>query len=193
MWASNLALHNYYTKRGFRSCGRCARPPLSIGSVVPEARGAGCAPQPSLVHEVHRRSAARAGCATLRSAVARGPVAGVDTDAQGGARMSGQAAESAMPLQFNWTSFDLTNRLPVAWQDQVIATATSADFRHFPRTPVISREAGPVASIPRGRVHADRVDRNCPGYMSSTAATFSAWWLACTRKRCSRPGTTGTA
>lgn len=24
VWASNLALHNYYTKRGFRSCGRCA-------------------------------------------------------------------------------------------------------------------------------------------------------------------------
>ena len=24
VWASNLALHNYYMKRGFRPCGRCA-------------------------------------------------------------------------------------------------------------------------------------------------------------------------
>ena len=24
MWASNLALHNYYMKRGFRPCGSCA-------------------------------------------------------------------------------------------------------------------------------------------------------------------------
>jgi hypothetical protein len=67
-----------------------------------------------------------------------------------------------MPSQFNWTSFDLTSMLPVAWQDQAIATATSADFQNFPRTPVISREAGAVAGIPRGRVHADRVKEELP-------------------------------
>jgi len=67
-----------------------------------------------------------------------------------------------MPPQFNWTSFDLTDRLPTAWQDQVIATAVDADFRHFPRTPVISREAERVAHIARGRVHASQVKQELP-------------------------------
>ena len=98
--------------------------------------------------------------------------------------MSGQAAESAMPLQFNWTSFDLTNRLPVAWQDQVIATATSADFRHFPRTPVISREAGPVAGIPRGRVHADRVKQELPWLYQ----LYRGYFLDLAGEACTRNG-----
>jgi hypothetical protein len=67
-----------------------------------------------------------------------------------------------MPPPFSWTSFDLTDRLPVAWQDQVIATAAGADFRQFPRTPLISREAGRVAHVARGRVHADRVKQELP-------------------------------
>lgn len=36
-------------------------------------------------------------------------------------------------------------------------TAAHADFRDFPRTPVLSREAPDVRHITRGRVHADQV------------------------------------
>jgi len=60
----------------------------------------------------------------------------------------------AMPLGFYWTTFDLNDRVPVDWQDDIRAAATDADFREFPRTPVISREAEHVARILRGRVHA---------------------------------------
>lgn len=40
--------------------------------------------------------------------------------------------------------------------------AAQADFRDFPRTPILSREAADVHHIPRGRVHADDVRRNLP-------------------------------
>jgi len=67
-----------------------------------------------------------------------------------------------MPLSFCWTTFDLNDRLPVDWQHDIAAIADDADFREFPRTPVISREAKDVARVPRGRVHADQVRRNVP-------------------------------
>jgi 2OG-Fe(II) oxygenase superfamily len=68
----------------------------------------------------------------------------------------------AAPVSFFWTTFDVTNRLPVGWRQAVGATGASADFRKFPRTPILSREAGNVAYIPRGRLHADQVRQGLP-------------------------------
>jgi hypothetical protein len=67
-----------------------------------------------------------------------------------------------MVLRFSWTTFDVTNGLPPGWRDDVAALAGEADFREFPRTPVLSREAGDVAGVSRGRVHADQVQRSLP-------------------------------
>jgi hypothetical protein len=63
---------------------------------------------------------------------------------------------------FNWTTFDLTSQLPPKWDQDIIQTADSADFREFPRTPILSREAADVSHIRRGRVHADRVQKALP-------------------------------
>lgn len=41
-------------------------------------------------------------------------------------------------------------------------TAVDADFRNFPRTPVLSREATDVRHITRGRVHAHQVRQHLP-------------------------------
>jgi hypothetical protein len=67
-----------------------------------------------------------------------------------------------MAQKFTYTSFDVASRLPAAWQDQILATAADADFRSFPRTPVLTREAQRVEHIPRGRVHADQVRLRLP-------------------------------
>ena len=67
-----------------------------------------------------------------------------------------------MALRFSWTTFDVTHDLPAGWQDDVAALADEADFREFPLTPVLSREAMDVAGVPRGRVHADQVQRSLP-------------------------------
>jgi hypothetical protein len=67
-----------------------------------------------------------------------------------------------MPLRFCWTTFDVTGYLPENWQEDVGAVATEADFRKFPRTPVLSREAEHVAHISRGRVHAAQVRMSLP-------------------------------
>lgn len=67
-----------------------------------------------------------------------------------------------MPLDFHWTTFDLNDQLPVDWRHDIAAAAAGADFREFPRTPVISREAENVAQIHRGRVHAAQVRRDVP-------------------------------
>jgi hypothetical protein len=58
---------------------------------------------------------------------------------------------------FQWTSFDVNNMLPPMWRQQVAAVAAEADFRNFPRTPGLSREAHHVDHIRRGRVHAHAV------------------------------------
>jgi hypothetical protein len=67
-----------------------------------------------------------------------------------------------MPPRFRWTTFDLEGFLPEDWQQDFRAVATDADFRDFPRTPVLSREAPEVQSISRGRVHADQVRHHLP-------------------------------
>ena len=67
-----------------------------------------------------------------------------------------------MPPGFRWTTFDLTSWLPRDWQQDIIAAAMEADFRDYPRTPVLSRESANVFFISRGRVHAADVRRNLP-------------------------------
>jgi hypothetical protein len=65
-----------------------------------------------------------------------------------------------MPSGFRWTTFDLTSSLSGDWKQEIAATAADADFREFPRTPVLSREARDVQRIYRGRVHAAAVRQN---------------------------------
>jgi hypothetical protein len=64
--------------------------------------------------------------------------------------------------RFRWITFDLNGILPNDWQHEVRMTAADADFRDFPRTPVLSREAADVRHITRGRVHADQVRDRLP-------------------------------
>ncbi len=63
---------------------------------------------------------------------------------------------------FRRVTRDVNDLLPPHWQQDVTAVADEADCRDFPRTPLISREGPNVASIPRGRVHADRVRKQLP-------------------------------
>jgi hypothetical protein len=63
-------------------------------------------------------------------------------------------------LVFRWTTFDLTSWLPQGWQQDIASAAAGADFREFPRTPVLSRESAHVRHISRGRVHAAEVRQN---------------------------------
>jgi hypothetical protein len=63
---------------------------------------------------------------------------------------------------FQWTTFDVTGMLPPNWRQDVLNVAANAEFREFPRTPIISREAAEVQSVRRGRVHADQVARELP-------------------------------
>lgn len=67
-----------------------------------------------------------------------------------------------MPRIFSWSTFDVTNRLPEGWQEDISTVAVDADFRKFPRTPVLCREAADVTHIERGRVHADKVQQRLP-------------------------------
>jgi hypothetical protein len=67
-----------------------------------------------------------------------------------------------MPPRFRWTTFDFSGHLPRGWRRDVAAVADDADFRRFPRTPVLSREAAAVRHIPRGRVHAHQVRAGLP-------------------------------
>lgn len=68
-----------------------------------------------------------------------------------------------MSSRFHWTTFDVTGILPQGWQRDVReAATTNADFREFPRTPTLSREASGVQRISRGRVHANQVRSRLP-------------------------------
>ena len=67
-----------------------------------------------------------------------------------------------MPLSFGRTIFDVSDLLPDGWQQDVATVAVEADFREFPRTPILSREAEDVACILRGRVHAGEVRQRLP-------------------------------
>jgi hypothetical protein len=68
----------------------------------------------------------------------------------------------SVPLRFGWTTFDVSSRLPAGWQQDVATVAVEADFRAFPRTPILSREAADVARISRGRVHGSEVRQRLP-------------------------------
>ena len=59
-------------------------------------------------------------------------------------------------------SFDVTDQFPEGWQEDIDAVAAEAEFRDFPRTPVLSREASDVTHIKRGRVHAIQVQQRLP-------------------------------
>lgn len=67
-----------------------------------------------------------------------------------------------MAQRFCWTSFDVTNLLPQYWTDDIKEVAAEAEFREYPRTPDLSREAEGVTHIHRGRVHADKVQLRLP-------------------------------
>lgn len=65
-------------------------------------------------------------------------------------------------MRFPQAQIDMTRWLPEGWQHDVVTVAAEADYRLFPRTPVLSREADDVEHIPRGRVHAHQVQRGLP-------------------------------
>ncbi len=77
-----------------------------------------------------------------------------------------------MLSRFHWTTFDLNGTLPAAWLKDVSEAAGDADFREFPRTPVLSREAANVRRIRRGRVHADQVRKSLPWLYESYRSVF---------------------
>lgn len=77
-----------------------------------------------------------------------------------------------MTARFRWTTFDVNESLPEGWQEDVRAVADDADFRDFPRTPILSREGTEVDSITRGRVHADQVRERLPWLYSSYRKEF---------------------
>jgi hypothetical protein len=66
------------------------------------------------------------------------------------------------PPRFHWITFDVSRLLPPNYQQTVLPVAAEADFRDFPRTPVLTREAPDVRYISRGRVHADQVRSRLP-------------------------------
>jgi hypothetical protein len=65
-----------------------------------------------------------------------------------------------MPVSF--AKFDVTNILPPHWQHDIREVAAEADFRDYPCTPFLSREADNVTFITRGRVRADTVQQRLP-------------------------------
>lgn len=77
-----------------------------------------------------------------------------------------------MPPRFHWTTFDVTDLLPEHWQQNVAGTVPSAEFREFPRTPILSREAAHVPHISRGRVHANQVRSILPWLHRSYRGVF---------------------
>jgi hypothetical protein len=67
-----------------------------------------------------------------------------------------------MPPHFHWTTFDVTGYLPHGWQGDIEEISAETDFRDFPRTPILSREAENVTHITRGRIHVDKVQQCLP-------------------------------
>lgn len=67
-----------------------------------------------------------------------------------------------MTQSFQWTAFDVSRLLPQDWPDDIKRVTADADFRDYPRTPVLSREAADVRYITRGRVRADKVQQRLP-------------------------------
>jgi len=60
------------------------------------------------------------------------------------------------------TPFDVTDQFPEGWRDDITEVAAQADFRDFPCTPFLSREAAGITHITRGRVHAVQVQQGLP-------------------------------
>jgi len=67
-----------------------------------------------------------------------------------------------MVQRFGWTAFDVASLFPGDWPDDIKMIAADADFRNFPRTPVLSREAADMTYITRGHVPADKVQQKLP-------------------------------
>jgi hypothetical protein len=78
-----------------------------------------------------------------------------------GVASSSVSGVSMLP-RFRWITFDVNDLLPPRWREDVVALGSDADFRMFPRTPVVSREGSDVSHISRGRVHADQVRLRLP-------------------------------
>jgi hypothetical protein len=87
------------------------------------------------------------------------------------------------PARFQWTTFDVTGSLPPDWQREISMVAAGADFREFPRTPVLTREAPEVRHIARGRVHADQVRDRLPWLHQAYRGEF----LALAGQACAEP------
>ena len=56
----------------------------------------------------------------------------------------------------------MSSSLPPGWEGEAGKVAADADFRRYPRTPVLSREGPEVPYIARGRVHAAQVRDRLP-------------------------------
>lgn len=67
-----------------------------------------------------------------------------------------------MPVSISRSNFDVIHRLPPGWRQGISEAVAEADFRDFPRTPILSREAATVTHIKRGRVNADNVQQALP-------------------------------
>ena len=77
-----------------------------------------------------------------------------------------------MLTTFSWQTFDLASRLPDGWQQELADAAAGADFRSFPRTPILTREPASVRSISRGRLHAADVRQRLPWLYESYRGYF---------------------
>lgn len=77
-----------------------------------------------------------------------------------------------MTSHFRWTTFDVRGLLPDHWRQDVRDAAVDADFRQFPRTPLLSREGDDVPFISRGRVHAAQVQLRLPWLHKEYRDTF---------------------
>jgi len=66
------------------------------------------------------------------------------------------------PLSFGWTAFDVTSLLPEQWRSDLAHIAAATDFRAYPRTPLLTREADQVTHISRGRMPGVRVRSALP-------------------------------
>ena len=77
-----------------------------------------------------------------------------------------------MTSRFRWTTFDLASLLPDGWQRGLLEAAAAADFREYPPTPILTREAAGVRSISRGRLHAADVRRRLPWLYESYHGSF---------------------
>ena len=67
-----------------------------------------------------------------------------------------------MPKGFTYSRKDVTGLLPECWREDISIAVTWTEFRHYLRTPILSREAPEVNHIERGRLHADAVQQWLP-------------------------------